>query len=59
MHRLVAEDAGGGLGEVGIAEQGHRAEIGLAGLRKDMVGLRLMGNANNQTWAHANLLRCH
>ncbi len=31
MHRLVAEDAGGSLGEVAVAEQRNRAEIGAHG----------------------------
>ena len=28
MHRLVAEDAGGGLGEIAVAEQRNRTKIG-------------------------------
>jgi len=28
VHRLVAEDAGGGLGEIAVAEQRNRTKIG-------------------------------
>ena len=47
VHRLVAEDAGRGLGQVAVAEQRHRAEIGAdralleLGGEAQHVGLRL------------------